>query len=204
MMERTPCAKLIDAFLAAVRRHGLDVGEAVEFPGTEGLQQPPIAARWSLENERQAVMIPIPTWLEDEAQVVLLDRYGVDDLGRIVAPAAIRNGSAHAGRIVDLRLPMRFVVLHQTKLTRGRVVFMRRGAKCVVWDLGDLVAVDDLASLPAVPNGQAESQPADDAGLLDESRSGAAPPDGSLDGGAPLPDDEREVLPGPWAKAKEA
>ena len=37
--------KLIDAFPAAASRHGLDVGETVEFLGTEGLQQPPIAAR---------------------------------------------------------------------------------------------------------------------------------------------------------------
>jgi hypothetical protein len=39
-----PRAELIDAFLAIIRRRGLDVGQAVEFLATHGLQRPAIAA----------------------------------------------------------------------------------------------------------------------------------------------------------------
>jgi hypothetical protein len=38
-------ARLIDAFLAAVRRRGLDVGQAVEFLTKHGLQRPAIAVK---------------------------------------------------------------------------------------------------------------------------------------------------------------
>jgi hypothetical protein len=44
MTEHEPHAKLIDAFLAAVRCHGLDAGQAVEFLATCGLQRPAIGA----------------------------------------------------------------------------------------------------------------------------------------------------------------
>jgi hypothetical protein len=83
-------------------------------------------------------------WPQGETQLVLLDRYRIDERSRILCSMQIR-GVTNDGRAVTGRLPMKFVVERQLELHRGRLAFVSRNGCRLCWRLGDVVDVVESA-----------------------------------------------------------